>query len=135
MKLFKITFLLLLIVSSSCEGQEKKEAISLNYKAQTRGFLYQLQLKNNSIEINKNNTVERTLLTEDQLIKIDNLLSTINFEVIKNNVSISDLAVDSAIKGVFNLTFEGNSYTFDFTHNKLPKEIEELLKQLEEFTN
>jgi hypothetical protein len=135
MKLFKITFLLLSIISSSCEGQEKKECIYLNYTAQTRGFLYLVQLENNSIEINKNNTIQTTLLTETQLIKINSLLSSINFDAIKNNVSISDLAVDSAIKGVLNLTFEGNSYTFDFSHNKLPKEIEELLKKLEEFTN
>ena len=135
MKLFKITFLLLLIATSSCKGQEKKDAISLNYKAQTRGFLYQIQLENNSIEISQNNTIKTGVLNEDQLTKIDSLLREINFNTIKNNVSISDLAVDSAIKGVFNLNFEGNSYTFNFNHHKLPKEIEGFLKYLEEFTN
>ncbi len=135
MKLFKITFLLLLIVTSSCKGKEKKSVISLNYKAQTRGFLYQIQFGNNSIEIIQNNIVKTSVLSENQLTKIDSLLREINFNVIKNNISTDDLAVDSAIKGVFNLNFEGNSYIFNFNHNKLPKEIEGFLKYLEGFTN
>ena len=107
----------------------------LNYKAQTRGFLYQIKLESNSIEINNNNTVKTTVLTKNQFIKIDSLLNNINFKKIKDNISTNDLAIDRAIKGVFDLNFEGNTYTFDFNHHKLPNEIEDFLEQLEAFTN
>ena len=135
MKLLNSVLILLLAFNTSCQGQEKKNAMMLNYKAQTRGFLYQIQLENNSIEINNNNTVKKAVLTKKQLVKIDSLLSNINFKEIENNISINDLAVDRAIKGVFSLNFNGNFYAFEFNHHNLPKDIEAFIKLLEEFTN
>ena len=135
MKLLNVAFILLLAFNTSCQGQEKKNTMMLNYKAQTRGFLYQIKLENNSIEVNNNNTIKTAVLTKNQTDKINNLLNDINFKEIENNISINDLAVDRAIKGVFSLNFNGNSYTFDFNHHNLPKDIEAFIKLLQEFTS
>ena len=135
MKLLNIAFILIVTLSTSCQGQEKNKPTLLNYKAQTRGFLYDIHLENDSIQVTTNSEIKKATLTKNQLIKIDSLLGNINFKEIKNNISTNDLAVDKAIKGVFNLEFNGNSYTFDFNHHTLPNEIEEFIKTLEEFTN
>ncbi len=135
MKLLNISLLFLLAFSfsTSCQSQEKKNTLMLNYKAQTRGFLYQIQFKNNSIEINNNNAIKTAVLTKNQLVKINSLLKVINFKEIKNNISTNDLAVDRAIKGVFKLHFNKILYEFEFNHNRLPKEIKQLIQLLEEF--
>ncbi|MFK5958999.1 MAG: hypothetical protein QM495_09050 [Lutibacter sp.] len=133
MKLLNISLLFLLAFSTSCQSQEKKNTLMLNYKAQTRGYLYQIQLENNSIEINNNNTIKTAALAKSQLVKINSLLKVINFKEIENNISINDLAVDRAIKGVFKLHFNKILYEFEFNHNKLPKEIKQLIQLLEEF--
>ncbi len=135
MKVFNIAFILLVILSTSCQSQEKDKPTHLNYKAQTRGFLYEIQLENNSIQINNNNMIKTAVLTKNQLIQIDSILNAINFKEIKNNSSTNDLAVDKAIKGVFKLEFNGNSYIFDFNHHMLPNEIDEFIKTLKEYTN
>jgi len=135
MKTFNIVLILLLAFNTSCQSQEKKNTIMLNYKAQTRGFLYQIEFKNDSIEINNNNLVKSAILTKSQLLKIDSLLNDINFKKIEDNISTNELAVDRAIKGVFELNYNQNSYFFEFSHNNLPKEIENLMKLLESFTN
>ncbi len=133
MKLFKITLIILLAFSSSCQCQEKKDTILLNYTAQTRGFLYQIQLKNNLIELNNNNSTKQKALTNNQEIKIESLLNEINFKEIESNISVNDLALDKAIKGLFEINFKATSYSFEFNHHKLPKKIKQLLTQLEEY--
>lgn len=135
MKLFKITIIILLTFSTSCQCQEKKDTILLNYTAQTRGFLYQIQLKNNLIELNNNNTIKQKVLTKNQEIKIDSLINEMNFEEIESNILINDLAVDKAIKGLFEINFKETSYSFEFNHHKLPEKVKQLLLQLEEYVN
>lgn len=135
MKLFKITIIILLTFSTSCQCQEKKDTILLNYTAQTRGFLYQIQLKDNLIELNNNNTIKQKVLTKNQEIKIDSLINEINFKEIESNISINDLAVDKAIKGLFEINFKETSCSFEFNHHKLPKEVKQLILQLEEYVN
>lgn len=133
MKLFKMTLILLLVSITSCQSQDKKDTISLNYNAQTRGFQLAIQLENNLLGITKNNETHQIELTENQLNEIIGMVKNIDFEVLKSNISIDDLAVDKAIKGEFKLNLNGELYTFEFDHNNAPENIQELLNKLQSF--
>lgn len=135
MKLISQLLLIIIVFTISCNSQEKNNDIMINYSAQTRGYLYSLQLEKNVLEINDNNTLKEVELSNKQQIKIDSLLNNINFNEIETNISIDDLAVDKAIKGTLELNFEAEHFTFDFNHNNLPKDIQELFNQLELYLN
>ncbi|NEW79237.1 MAG: hypothetical protein GZ086_07365 [Gelidibacter sp.] len=133
MKLLKIALILMLVSSTSCQSQNKKDTISLNYNAQTRGFHLAIRLENNLLEVSKNNETHQLELTDIQLNEIVEMVKKIDFEDIKGNVSIDDLAVDKAIKGDFELNFNGKIFAFEFDHNNAPENIKELLNKLQSF--
>lgn len=133
MKFFKMTLILLIISSISCQSQDKKDTISLNYNAQTRGFQLAIQLENNLLEVTKNNDTHQIELTEKQFNEVVEMVKKIDFEVLKSNISIDDLAVDKAIKGEFELNLNGELYAFEFDHNNAPESIRELLSKLQSF--
>ncbi len=118
---------------SSCASQEITNNTSLKYIAQTRGYIYSIQLNNNEFELNNNNTIKKTTLTTYQLKELEKQLLNIDFKQLENNILNEDLAIDKAIKGIFDLNFESKQYHFDFNHNKLPKNIQELIELLEKF--
>jgi tyrosine-protein phosphatase YwqE len=133
MKLYKMTLILLLVSITSCQSQDKKDSISLNYSAQTRGFQLAIQLENNLMEMTKNNETHQIELTENQLNEVIDMVKKIDFKVLKSNISIDDLAVDKVIKGEFKLNFNGELYTFEFDHNNAPESIQKLLNKLQSF--
>jgi len=133
MKLFKMTLILLLATSTSCQSQDKKDTISLNYNAQTRGFQLAIQLENNLLEITENNETHQIELTENQLNEVIKMIKKIDFNLLKSNISNDDLAVDKAIKGEFELNLNGKVYAFEFDHNNAPENIQELLSKLQSF--
>ncbi|MDP3946731.1 MAG: hypothetical protein Q8Q51_12630 [Lutibacter sp.] len=133
MKFYKMTLILLFASLTSCQSQDKKDSISLNYNAQTRGFQMAIQMENNLLEVTKNNETHQIELTDIQLNEVVEMVKKIDFDLIKSNVSIDDLAVDKAIKGDFELNFNGKLYAFEFDHNNAPENIQELLKKLQSF--
>lgn len=133
MKLFKVTLILVLIISTSTQCQEKKGTISLNYKAQTRGFQLEIQLQNKVLEIVKNNQTKEANLSNEQFLELNNLLSNINFEAISSSLLIDDVAVDRVVPGTFELIFNQKKYYFEFDHNKPPKDIQLLLDKLQNY--
>jgi hypothetical protein len=133
MKLYKITLILLLVSSLSCQSQDKKDSISLNYTAQTRGFQLAIQLDNNLLELTKNNEARKIELTNNQLSEIIDIVKKIDFKAIESNISMDDLAVDKAIKGEFELNLNREIYVFEFDHNNAPESIQELLNKLQSF--
>jgi len=133
MKLFKITLILLLVSVTSCQSQDKNDTVSLNYNAQTRGFQLSIQLENNLLEVTKNNETHQIEMTDKQFNEVIEIIKKIDFDVLKSNISIDDLAVDKAIKGEFELNFNGKLYTFEFDHNNAPENIQELLNKLQSF--
>jgi hypothetical protein len=133
MKLFKMTLILLLVSSTSCQSQDKNDSISLNYIAQTRGFQLAIQLENNLLEVTKNSVMHNIELTENQLTEIIEMVKKIDFDAIESNISIDDLALDKAIKGEFGLNLNGKIYSFEFDHNNAPASIQELLNNLQSF--
>ena len=135
MKIISQLFLIITVFTISCKSQEKNNDIMINYRAQTRGYLYSLQLEKNLLEINDNNIIKKVELSKKQQIKINSLLNNLNFNEIENNISINDLAVDKAIKGSFKVHFKEKIFEYEFNHNKLPKSIQELFNQLEVYLN
>ncbi|MFZ2432130.1 MAG: hypothetical protein WAW57_13355 [Lutibacter sp.] len=133
MKLFKMTLILLLVSINSCQSQDKKDTVSLNYNAQTRGFQLSIQLEKNLLEVTKNNETHKIELTENQLNEVIEMVKKIDFDSLKSNISIDDLAVDKAIKGEFELNFNDKLYTFEFDHNNASESIQELLNKLQGF--
>jgi hypothetical protein len=133
MKLFKMTLILLLVSSTSCQSQDKNDSISLNYIAQTRGFKLAIQLDNNLLEITKNSVMHNLELTDNQLTEIIVMVKKIDFDAIESNISIDDLALDKAIKGEFELDLNGKIYSLEFDHNNAPESIQELLNKLKSF--
>jgi len=133
MKHFKMTLILLIVSSISCQSQDKKDSISLNYSAQTRGFQLAIQLENNLLEVTKNNETHQIELTEKQFNEVLEMVKKIDFDLLKSNISIDDLAVDKAIKGEFELNLNGVLYAFEFDHNNAPESIQELLNKLQSF--
>jgi hypothetical protein len=132
MKLILNTFLILLFISTSCEGQEKNKNLNLTYFAQTRGYSYSLQLEDSHLEINDNNNIKKLQLSKTNINELTKILSEIDFTKIENNISIDDLAVDKAIKGNFDLVFKKKKYSFEFDHHNLPEKIKQLLSFLGE---
>ena len=128
-----MTLILLFASLTSCQSQDKKDTISLNYNAQTRGFQMAIQLENNLLKVTKNNETHQIELTDIQLNEVAEMVKKIDFDLIKSNVSIDDLVVDKAIKGDFELNFNGKLYAFEFDHNNAPENIQELLKKLQSF--
>jgi len=135
MKFLILFSTLILTLSPSCEKQEENKEIEINYSAQTRGFKYGLHLKNNILKIDKNNVIKEITLNKAQYANIYSLVTKINFNEIENNISIDELAVDRAIKGIFTIDLKEKKYEFEFNHQKLPDAIQNLLDQLEGFLN
>ncbi len=135
MKFLILFSTLILTLSPSCEKREENKEIEINYSAQTRGFKYVLHLKNNVLKIDKNNVIKEITLNKSQYANIDSLANKINFNEIENNISIDELAVDRAIKGIFTIDLKEKKYEFEFNHQKLPDAIQNLLDQLEGFLN
>ncbi|MBI9040719.1 hypothetical protein [Lutibacter sp.] len=125
--------LVFITISSSCQNQETIKQFSLSYKAQTRGFLYKINIHKDTLEINNNGIIKNSVLNNQQLSEIEKLVSNLNFDEIKSNISIADLAVDKAIEGVFTTYINDKEQLIKIDHNNLPIPIRELFNKLEEF--
>ena len=123
--------LVLVTVTSSCQNQEIKKEFSLSYTAQTRGFLYKINLNKDSLEINNNGIIKNSALNNHQVSELKKLVSSLNFDQLKSNISIDDLAVDKAIEGVFTTSINGNNQLIKINHNNLPDQLKELFNQLD----
>ena len=125
--------LVFITISSSCQNQETIKQFSLSYKAQTRGFLYKINIHKDTLEINNNGIIKNSVLNNHQLSEIENLVSNLNFNEIKSNISIADLAVDKAIEGVFTTYINDNEQLIKIDHNNRPIQLSELFSKLEEY--
>jgi hypothetical protein len=135
MKIIKPLLVFLILITSSCYTQETTNKTFLHYKAQTRGFHLEIILKNNLLEVSKNNSNKKIKISEQQLSKINDEISNINFDSIKSNISIDEVALDKAIPATFSLYYAKKEYSFNFDHNKLPIDLKNLLTKLESTLN
>ena len=134
MKTFTHIIIAFFAFSSSCGNQEINQNITLNYNAQTRGYSYKISLVNYSLEINNNNSIKTATLDKSHLIKIEDLMSSIDFNEFKDTVSNEDLAVDKVIKGVFTGSVNTKTYKAELDHNNLPEQLKALFTYLESLT-
>lgn len=111
----------------------EKSELQLSYTAQTRGFKYAIEIRNDSVFKDINSIHREFLLKDTQLKELNNLLNEINFEDLRNNIDPDELLVDASVKGVFNLIYHKDKYEFEFDHNNLPDQIEVLLKKIERY--
>ena len=125
--------LVFITISSSCQNQETIKQFTLSYKAQTRGFIYKINIHTDTLEINNNGIIKNSVLNNQQLSEIENLVSNLNFNEIKSNISIADLAVDKAIEGVFTTYINDKEQLIKIDHNNRPIQLSELFNKLEEY--
>lgn len=123
----------MLISMQSCKSQTAQSgSISIHYKAQTRGFLYEIQLENDTlIKINSTKTL-KIKLNKNQISNLKDIIATIDFSKIKNNTDTEGLAVDKAIAANFTITTKQKTYNYQLIHRKLPKKIQEVLDYLDQ---
>ena len=121
-------FLMILVLSTiSCQGQE----MELHYKAQTRGFLYEIELKNNLVQFTNNEGSQTLQLTKNQQDEILQLVSNKDFKSIKSNLEVELLATDRVVPSEFHLKNAKTEMTLKFDHNNLPKELQKLIRYIE----
>jgi len=125
--------LVFITISSSCQNQETIKQFSLSYKAQTRGFIYKINIHKDTLEINNNGIIKNSVLNNQQLSEIENLVSNLNFNEIKSYISLNDLAVDKAIEGVFTTYINDKEQLIKIDHNNRPIQLSELFSKLEEY--
>lgn len=132
MKKFYFPFLLILISMQPCKSQTKNDSICIHYKAQTRGFLYEIQLKNDTLSKINSTKTTKVKLNKNQISNLKNIIASIDFSKIKNNTDTEGLAVDKAISANFSITIKQKKYTYQLIHRELPKKIQELLDYLDQ---
>lgn len=116
----------------SCKSQTQNDSISIHYKAQTRGFLYEIQLENDTlIKINSTKTL-KIKLNKNQISKLKDIIATIDFSKIKNNTDTEGLAVDKAIAANFTITTKQKTNNYQLIHRQLPKKIQEVVDYLDQ---
>ena len=130
MKTLKALLVVIILITSSCYTQETPKTF-LHYKAQTRGFYLEIYLKNHALDVLKMNSAKKTELSKKQLSELKKSLSNIDFEHIKSNLSIEEVAVDRVIPATFILHYNLKKYEFRFDHNQLPVDLKKLLTRLE----
>ncbi|HKJ07239.1 MAG TPA: hypothetical protein VJ970_07225 [Flavobacteriaceae bacterium] len=124
-------FILILFSLTSCKSQD---VLKLNYKAQTRGYLLKINLNENLLHVEENGKTEEVKLTKSQLKKLNNELETIDFESLELKNLEAQHQVDRAIPATLQLVKNGETYTFEFTHNT-NKKINTILTLLKSYTN
>jgi len=132
MKTYTILLILLTISFQSCKSQIQNDSLLIHYKAQTRGFLYDIQVKNDTLSIISSSKTVKIKLNKKQISKLKDILATIDFSNIKNNTNTEDLAVDKAIAANFSITTKQKTYTYQFIHKQLPNKIQKLLDYLDQ---
>lgn len=126
-----ISFLLFFTVffAKSCQSQSNN-SVMVHYKAETRGFSYTLNLKNNTLEQIENGVTITKNLSAAQINTIEKQLAEINFSAIKSNLQVEETAVDRAIPGYFEVEFNNKKYQFEFSHHNLPNQITNVIDNL-----
>jgi hypothetical protein len=130
MKLLLYTIIILISIPSSCQNNDTA-TITLNYTAQTRGFLYTINVYGANVEINSNGHIKSGKLQNEQLETLQQIIDNINFNTIKNTTLPEDMAVDKTIEGVFEIQHKGKENSFKINHQHPPTEIKKIFDFLE----
>ena len=126
-----IVYLIFIISLSSCTAQKQSGLTSINYFAQTRGFLVDLTLSQNEIIYNSNNKIDTLVIDKEKWKSIKEITNTLDFELLKNHEVSTDLiAVDRAILAELTLIINSEEQRLEFIHGDPPEELKELVHEI-----
>ena len=126
-----IVLLIFIISLSSCTAQKKAGLTSINYLAQTRGFMVDLTLNQNEIIYNNNNNIDTLVINKEKWKTIKKITSSLDMEALKNHeVSTELLAVDRAIPAAITFIINNEEQQIEFIHGDPPEELKELVREI-----
>ena len=135
--LLKITVPFIFIIFVSCSAQEKnkKEVFKISYKAETRGSFIIIHFKDSSLVLKSTSTDKSIVLSNAEVINIQNIASKIKLSEIGALIAPSNERYrDAALTGSFIILKNDTSYTSsNFDHGNPPKELQELYNILQKY--
>ena len=135
--LLKITVPFIFIIFLSCSAQEKnkKEVFKISYKAETRGSFIIIHFKDSSLVLKSTSTDKSVVLSNAEVINIQNIASKIKLSEIGALIAPSNERYrDAALTGSFIILKNDTSYTSsNFDHGNPPKELQELYNILQKY--
>ena len=135
--LLKITVPFIFIIFVSCSAQEKnkKEVFKISYKAETRGSFIIIHFKDSSLVLKSTSTDKSVVLSNAEVINIQNIASKIKLSEIGALIAPSNERYrDAALTGSFIILKNDTSYTSsNFDHGNPPKELQELYNILQKY--
>ena len=126
-----IILLIFIISLSSCTAQKQAGLTSINYLAQTRGFLVDLNLNQNEIIYNNNNNIDTLVIDKEKWKILKTITSSLDMEALKNHEFSTDLlAVDRAILAEITFIINNEEQRLEFIHGDPPEELKELVHEI-----
>ena len=126
-----IVLLIFIIFLSSCTAQKQAGLTSINYLAQTRGFLVDLTLNQNEIIYNNNYKIDTLVIDKEKWKILKTITSALDMEALKNHeVSTDLLAVDRAILAELKFIINNEEQRLEFIHGDPPEELKELVREI-----
>ena len=126
-----IALLLFIISLSSCTAQKQAGLTSINYLAQTRGFMVDLTLNQKEIIYNNNNEIVTLVIDKEKWKTLKNITSSLDLDALKNHeVSTDLLAVDRAIPAAITFVINNEEQRLEFIHGNPPEALKELVREI-----
>ena len=123
----------------NCASQQKvmKNNYRIEYKAQTRGALYEILVEGNLLSFKSYNDSKTIVLTEEQVNAITNEINNINLKAINDlEAPTTKRFTDGVMIAYFKINRAENSYkSSEFDHEYPPKELQTLFKILISYLN
>lgn len=123
----------------NCASQQKvmKNNYRIEYKAQTRGALYEILVEGNLLSFKSYNDSKTIVLTKEQIKALTNEINNINLKAINDiEAPTSKRFTDGVMIAYFKINRAENSYkSSEFDHEYPPKELQTLFKILISYLN
>jgi len=127
----KYSLIICLISFSSCMSQNQLE---LSYKAQTRGYLLEINVVEKNVTIEENSTTSKFELSNSNFKELTSKINDIDFSNLIIEDKSEEIAVDRAIPALFYLKTDKSEYTLELTH-KTNEKIQSLIDLIQSFAN
>ena len=123
----------------NCASQQKvmKNNYKIEYKAQTRGALYEILVEGNLLSFKSYNDSKTIVLTKEQIRALTNEINNINLKAINDlEAPTTKRFTDGVMIAYFKINRAENSYkSSEFDHEYPPKELQTLFKILISYLN
>ena len=123
----------------NCASQQKviKNNYRIEYKAQTRGALYEILVEGNLLSFKSYNDSKTIVLTKEQIQALTNEINNINLKAINDlEAPTTKRFTDGVMIAYFKINRAENSYkSSEFDHEYAPKELQTLFKILISYLN